>query len=132
MMALVRARELDRADLLALVDGEPAGTGMLAGDPASVTSSQPYVDVRVREGMRRRGVGTALVRELALHARRLGKDGFECAVLKSAAARGRDRLARGAAGADARHVRGRVGGVSGVRRLGRATGRHDAGLARLR
>jgi mycothiol synthase len=83
MMALVRARELDRADLLALVDGEPAGTGMLAGDPASVTSSQPYVDVRVRERLRRRGVGTALVRELVRHALRLGKDGFECAVLTS-------------------------------------------------
>jgi mycothiol synthase len=83
MMALVRARELDRADLLAFVDGEPAGTGMLAGDPASVSSSQPYVDVRVREPLRRRGVGTALVRELVVHALGLGKDGFECAVMSS-------------------------------------------------
>ena len=83
MMALVRARELERADLLAFLDGEPAGTGMLAGDPASVTSTAPYVDVRVREPLRGRGVGTALALELSRHARGLGKEGFECAVLTS-------------------------------------------------
>jgi GNAT superfamily N-acetyltransferase len=83
MMALVRARELHRMDLLAFLDGEPAGAAMLAGDPASVGSSHPYVDVRVPERLRGCGVGTALVAELAEEARRQGKEGFECSVLTS-------------------------------------------------
>jgi mycothiol synthase len=81
MMALVRARELYRMDLLAFLDGEPAGAALLAGDPASVSASHPYIDVRVLPALRGRGVGTALVRELAEGARRQGKVGFECSVL---------------------------------------------------
>jgi GNAT superfamily N-acetyltransferase len=83
MMALVRARELHRMDLLAFLDGEPAGAAFLAGDPASVASSHPYVDIRVREELRGRGVGTALVAALADGARDQGKEGFECSVLAS-------------------------------------------------
>ena len=83
MMALVRARELQRMDLLAFLDGEPAGAAFLAGDPASVASTHPYVDIRVQEPLRGRGVGTALVRELAEGARRQGKVGFECSVLST-------------------------------------------------
>jgi GNAT superfamily N-acetyltransferase len=83
MMALVRARELHRMDLLAFLDGEPAGAAFLAGDPASVASTHPYVDVRVREDLRGRGVGTALVDKLAEGARVQGKLGFECSVLDS-------------------------------------------------
>jgi GNAT superfamily N-acetyltransferase len=83
MMALVRARELHRIDLLAYLDGEPAGAAMLAGDPASVASTHPYVDVRVLERLRGRGVGTALISELASGARAQGKVGFECSVLAS-------------------------------------------------
>jgi GNAT superfamily N-acetyltransferase len=83
MMALVRARELHRMDLLAFLDGEPAGAAMLAGDPASVGSTHPYVDVRVPERFRGRGVGTALLADLAEGARRQGKEGFECSVLSS-------------------------------------------------
>ena len=55
MMALVRARELDHVDLLAYEDREVAGTGMLAGDRASLESSHPYVEVTVRAGYRGRG-----------------------------------------------------------------------------
>jgi GNAT superfamily N-acetyltransferase len=83
MMALVRARELNRMDLLAFLDGEPAGAAFLAGDPASVAATHPYVDIRVREELRGRGVGTALVSALAEGARAQGKHGFECSVLAS-------------------------------------------------
>lgn len=83
MMALVRARELHRMDLLAFLDGEPAGAAFLAGDPASVAATHPYVDIRVREDVRGRGVGTALVAALAEGARAQGKLGFECSVLAS-------------------------------------------------
>src|SRR5437016_1224788 len=83
MMALVRARELHRMDLLAFLDGQPAGAAMLAGDPASVGATHPYVDVRVPERFRGRGVGTALLADLAEGARRQGKKGFECSVLTS-------------------------------------------------
>lgn len=77
MMALVRANELDHVDLLACDDGEVVGTGMLAGDPASMSSTHPYVEVTVREPHRGRGVGTALLRELSERARRLGKEGLD-------------------------------------------------------
>lgn len=83
MMALVRARELHRMDLLAFLDGEPVGAAFLAGDPASVASTHPYVDIRVRDELRGRGVGTALVTALAEGARAQGKLGFECSVLAS-------------------------------------------------
>jgi GNAT superfamily N-acetyltransferase len=76
MMALVRASELDHVDLLAFEDGEVLGTGLLAGDPASVQSSHPYVEVTVRERHRGRGIGAALLRDLSERARRLGKDGL--------------------------------------------------------
>ena len=78
MMALVRARELDHVDLLAYEDREVAGTGMLAGDRASLESSHPYVEVTVRAGYRGRGVGSALLRDLSERVRRLGKEGLAC------------------------------------------------------
>jgi GNAT superfamily N-acetyltransferase len=78
MMALVRASELEHVDLIACDDGEVVGTGMLAGDPGSLESSHPYVEVTVREGHRGRGVGSALLQDLSDRARRLGKDGLEC------------------------------------------------------
>jgi GNAT superfamily N-acetyltransferase len=76
MMALVRASELDHVDLLAVEDGEVRGTGLLGGDPESVESSHPYVEVTVPERHRGRGVGAALLRDLSERARRLGKDGL--------------------------------------------------------
>jgi GNAT superfamily N-acetyltransferase len=76
MMALVRASELDHVDLLAYEDGEILGTGMLGGDPESVESSHPYVEVTVPERHRGRGVGAALLGELSERARRLGKEGL--------------------------------------------------------
>ena len=76
MMALVRASELDHVDLLAYEDDEILGTGLLGGDPESVESSHPYVEVTVPERHRGRGVGAALLRELSERARRLGKKGL--------------------------------------------------------
>jgi N-acetylglutamate synthase-like GNAT family acetyltransferase len=77
MMVLVRATELDHVDLLACENGEILGTGMLAGDPSSIESSHPYVEVTVPEEHRGRGIGAALLRELSERARRLGKEGLE-------------------------------------------------------
>ena len=76
MMALVRASELEHVDLLAYEDGEILGTGLLGGDPESVESSHPYVEVTVPERHRGRGVGAALLAELSERARRLGKEGL--------------------------------------------------------
>ena len=78
MMALVRASELDHVDLLAYENGDVVGTGMLAGDPASLESSHPYVEFTVRQAHRGRGVGSALLRDLSDRVRRLGKEGLEC------------------------------------------------------
>jgi len=78
MMALARSSELDHLDLLAQSDGEPCGTAMLAGDPHSVGSSHPFVEVHVLPEYRRRGAGQALFTELSRFARGLGKEGFVC------------------------------------------------------
>ena len=76
----LRAHESGRVDLLAYVDGEPVGTALLAGDPLSSASSFPFVEFGVLASHRRRGVGTALLGELATRARLLGKAGLttEC------------------------------------------------------
>lgn len=76
MMALIRATELDHVDLLASIEGELAGTAMLAGDPHSAGSSHPFAEIVVVPEHRGRGVGAALFTELSSHARRLGKEGF--------------------------------------------------------
>jgi GNAT superfamily N-acetyltransferase len=78
MMALVRATELEHVDLLAYEHDEVVGTGMLAGDPTSLESSHPYVEVTVPARHRGKGIGAALLRDLSERARRLGKDGLEC------------------------------------------------------
>ena len=77
MMALVRASELERVDLLACESGEILGTGMLAGDPESVESGFSYVEVTVPERHRGRGVGAALLGDLSDRARRLGRKGLD-------------------------------------------------------
>ena len=77
-MALIRATELDRVDLLACEGGEPVGTGMLAGDPNSLESSHPYVEVTVPPQHRGRGIGTALAEALSVHVRALDKEGLHC------------------------------------------------------
>jgi GNAT superfamily N-acetyltransferase len=78
--AFLRAQEVDRLDLLAYVDDEPVGTALLAGDPLSAMSSEPYVEFGVLTDHRGRGVGSALLTELSRRARLLGNAGLttEC------------------------------------------------------
>jgi GNAT superfamily N-acetyltransferase len=78
LMAFIRASETEHVDLLALLEGEPAGTAMLAGDPSSMDSTHPWVEVAVLERHRGRGVGTALVRDVCARVRALGKEGITC------------------------------------------------------
>lgn len=79
MTALLRATELDHVDLLALEDGQPVGTAFLSGDPRSVESGRPYVEVTVPEPYRGRGIGAGLLQALSEHASRLGHVGLRCA-----------------------------------------------------
>ena len=78
MMALIRASEFEHVDLLAVERDEIVGTGMLAGDPNSLVSTHPYIEVTVPRRHRGRGVGSALMRELSSLARSLGKEGVQC------------------------------------------------------
>jgi GNAT superfamily N-acetyltransferase len=70
---LIRAEELEHVDLLAYVDGEPAGVAKLSGDSESVRSGCPWIDVCVLPARRRRGIGSALLEAVSAHARRQGK-----------------------------------------------------------
>ena len=78
-MALLRAHDHGHLDLLALVDGKPVGTAMVAGE-TSTESGRPWVEVNVLPAYRGRGVGTALFREASDQARRDQRIGFACEV----------------------------------------------------
>ena len=73
----MRASQGGRVDLIAYEDGEVVGTGLLAGDPGTLRSSHPYVEVMVPARHRGRGVGTALLNEVSDRLRRLGKEGLQ-------------------------------------------------------
>lgn len=77
-MVLVRAAEPDHVNLIAYVDGAPAGVGLLAGDPLTRDSDEQYVEVAVVPDARGRGVGSALFRQLSRQARTLGKSTLLC------------------------------------------------------
>ena len=77
-MVLVRAAEPEHVNLIAYVDGAPAGVGMLAGDPVTRESDEQYVEVAVVPDARGRGVGSALFRQLSQQARALGKSSLLC------------------------------------------------------
>lgn len=78
MTALLRATELDHVDLIALEDGEPVGTAFISGDPRSVQSRRPYIEVSVPPRHRGRGVGAALLAAIGRHARALGYEALRC------------------------------------------------------
>jgi GNAT superfamily N-acetyltransferase len=78
-MVLVRAAEPDHLNLIAYLDGAPAGVGLLTGDPFTRDHEDQYVEVAVLPDARGRGVGTALLGELSRRARALGKSGLMCA-----------------------------------------------------
>jgi GNAT superfamily N-acetyltransferase len=78
MTALLRATELDHIDLIALEDGEPVGTAFISGDPRSVQSRRPYVEVSVPHRHRGRGVGSALLTAVTRHARALQYEALRC------------------------------------------------------
>jgi L-amino acid N-acyltransferase YncA len=71
-------RQPTHLDLLALLDGEPAGvasTEIFGGAP---NGDLAFVTIRVPRENRRRGIGTALHRAASEHARTLGKSRFYC------------------------------------------------------
>jgi GNAT superfamily N-acetyltransferase len=74
----VRATELDRVDLIALEDDDPVGMAFVSADPVSRASGRAFVDVKVPERHRGRGVGSALLRAAAEHASRLGCSAIRC------------------------------------------------------
>ena len=78
MTALLRATEIEHVDLLALVDGDPAGTAFVSGDPRSVECRRPYFEVSVTERHRGKGVGSALLAAVREQAVRLGAVGLRC------------------------------------------------------
>jgi GNAT superfamily N-acetyltransferase len=78
MTALLRATELDHVDLIALDDGNPVGTAFISGDPRSVQSRRPYVEVTVPHRHRGRGVGSALLAAVTRHARALRYEALRC------------------------------------------------------
>jgi GNAT superfamily N-acetyltransferase len=78
MTALLRATELDHVDLIALDDGEPVGTAFISGDPRSVQSRRPYVEMTVPHRHRGRGVGSALLAAIGRHARALRYEALRC------------------------------------------------------
>jgi GNAT superfamily N-acetyltransferase len=78
MTALLRATELDHVDLIALDGDEPVGTAFISGDPRSVQSRRPYVEVTVPHRYRGRGVGTALLGAIGRHARALRYEALRC------------------------------------------------------
>ena len=78
MTALLRATELDHVDLLALEDGNPVGAAFISGDPRSVQSRRPYVEVTVPHRHRGRGIGSALLEAVGRHARALKYEALRC------------------------------------------------------
>jgi GNAT superfamily N-acetyltransferase len=78
MTALLRATELDHVDLIALDDGEPVGTAFISGDPRSVQSRRPYVEITVPHRHRGRGVGSALLEAIGRNARALRYEALRC------------------------------------------------------
>lgn len=70
----------DHLDLIAELDGAPAGVASTAVFGGAPNGDLAFVTLRVPREYRRRGVGTALHRRASEHARSLGKERFYCVV----------------------------------------------------
>lgn len=70
----------DHVDLLAELDGAPAGVASASNFGGAPDGDLAYVTIRVPREHRRRGVGTALHLRASEHAERLGKSRFYCVV----------------------------------------------------
>ena len=64
----------ERVDFIASLDGAPAGCGFVEPHGDNVAGPVAWVSVRVLRERRRRGVGTALFREVSARARAGGRD----------------------------------------------------------
>jgi GNAT superfamily N-acetyltransferase len=64
----------ERLDLIATLDRQPSGCGFVEPHGDNVRGPVAWISVRVLRERRRRGVGTALFRELSAHARTGGRD----------------------------------------------------------
>ena len=88
-------RRPDHLDLLALVDGEPAGVASTAIFGGAPNGDLAFLTIRVPRENRRRGVGSALHRGASEHARGLGKGRFYCVIRSDDADSGAYYAARG-------------------------------------
>ena len=73
-------KQPDHLDLLALLDGEPAGVASTAVFGGAPNGDLAFVTLRVPRENRRQGIGTALHRRASEHARTLGKSRFYCVI----------------------------------------------------
>jgi L-amino acid N-acyltransferase YncA len=73
-------RNLASLDLIAELDGVPVGVGSVSKFGGSPDGDLAYLTLRVLQQARRQGVGTALDRRAAEHARLLGKRGCTVSV----------------------------------------------------
>jgi GNAT superfamily N-acetyltransferase len=76
MLALFRAQEVDRLDLLATLDDEVVGTAFVAGGPVS-TPERAFAEVIVAREARHHGVGGALLDCVLAEARGRQSDSVE-------------------------------------------------------
>lgn len=78
----IRANIPSFRNWLALLDGEAVGEGMCLEPPDMKESAAAFGEVCVLPDARRRGVGTALLAEIAGHARSLGKTELEASAFE--------------------------------------------------
>jgi mycothiol synthase len=73
-------QRMSAAYLLARLDGTPAGCGMSAIFPGTEEQAVLFADASVAPSYRRRGIGEALLREISVRARELGKETLQLEV----------------------------------------------------
>jgi mycothiol synthase len=79
-LRFLRERLRTPLQLLAALNGEPAGYGIAGVFPKEEDEDYAFADVGVRLDLRRRGIGTALLSALSAHVRALGKQALQLEV----------------------------------------------------